>query len=142
VASQVSAVINFPVRDTSAPSGVGATLASSATATGGATVEAANTFQAATGSAQPVQMLTIQNLGNGRVFVHPLFVTVEQAGDDWCAVSADLALVGRGESDLEALDDLRAGISELLDSLSEMRNDLGPLMRDQLAFLERLTGAR
>jgi hypothetical protein len=87
-------------------------------------------------------MLTIQNLGNGRVFVHPLFVTVEQAGDDWCAVSADLALVGRGESDLEALDDLRAGISELLDSLSEMRNDLGPLMRDQLAFLERLTGAR
>jgi hypothetical protein len=84
--------------------------------------------------------MTIQNLAHGHVFVHPLYVTVEQNTDEWFASSGDLALVGRGESDFEAVDDLRAKIAELYDSLLEMRDSLGPLLRDQLTFLERLSG--
>ena len=85
-------------------------------------------------------MLPLQDLGTGRAFVHPLFVSVENNRDEWFALSADLGLVGHGESDLEAFDDLRDKIGELFDSLVEMRSDLGPALRNQLKFLERLAG--
>ncbi|MEP7308199.1 MAG: hypothetical protein ABJA98_22065 [Acidobacteriota bacterium] len=91
-------------------------------------------------AARPVQLATIQNLGNGHVLVHPLYVSIDQSGDEWFAMSHDLGLVGRGESDLDAIDDLRASIRELWESLTEMRDNLGPLLRDQLRFLERLSG--
>jgi hypothetical protein len=90
--------------------------------------------------ARSAQLLPLQDLGTGRCFVHPLYVSVEQNGDEWFALSADLVLVGEGESDLDALDDLRAKIGELFDSLVEMRSELGPVLRKQLMFLERLAG--
>jgi hypothetical protein len=84
--------------------------------------------------------MTIQSLGNGVVFVHPLFVTVEGAEDEWSATSTDLSLVGEGESEISAVDDLRDQVSELYDVLSESRDDLGELPHRQLRFLERLAG--
>lgn len=86
------------------------------------------------------QFVPMQDLGAGRSFVHPLYVAVEQNGEEWLALSADLGLVGVGESELDALDDLRSTIAELFDSLVEMRAELGPALRSQLAFLERLSG--
>lgn len=86
------------------------------------------------------QFFPLQDLGTGRSFVHPLYVSLEQNGDEWLALSPDLGLVGGGESDLDALDDLRSQIGELFDSLAEMRAELGPALRNQLAFLERLAG--
>lgn len=65
----------------------------------------------------------------------------ERNGEQWFAISHDLGLVGRGESDLEAVDDLRAQIAELFDSLIEMKESLGPHLLNQLKFLERLGGA-
>jgi hypothetical protein len=44
-------------------------------------------------------------------------------------------------TDLDAIDDLREQVSELYASLSEMRDTLGPYLVDQLAFLDRLSGA-
>ena len=144
MANQGAELIQFPVRETSAPSGVTANLTASATTGGGPTPAGHRQAQASTGSTfdRSTQLLTLQNLGNGRVFVHPLYVSVEQSGDEWFATSHDLALIGRGESDLDAIDDLRASIAELFDALSEMRHELGPLMRDQLEFLERLAGVK
>lgn len=91
-------------------------------------------------AANAAQLMTIQNLGRGHVLVHPLYISVEQSGDEWFASSLDLALVGRGESDFDAVDDLRDLIRELYESLSEMRDSLGPVLVDQLAFLDRLSG--
>jgi hypothetical protein len=86
------------------------------------------------------QFVPIQDLGTSRSFVYPLYVSVEQNGDEWLALSHDLGLVGAGESEIEAIDELRSQIGELFDALVEMRADLGPLLRNQLAFLERLAG--
>src|SRR5688572_27068601 len=91
-------------------------------------------------TARPSQIMTLQNLANGLSFVFPLYVSVEQSDEDWLATSSDLALVGRGDSDLEALDDLRAQVAELYESLLEMRDSLGPHLVQQLAFLDRLAG--
>jgi hypothetical protein len=93
-------------------------------------------------STPAAEQLTIQDLGNGHAFLHPLYVKVEQLGDEWVAVSPDLALVGHGESDLDALDDVREQVGELFESLREMRETLGPHLQNQLAFLERLAGYR
>ena len=89
---------------------------------------------------KPAQVMTLQNLANGLSLVFPLYVSVERSGDEWLATSTDLALVGRGDSDLESVDDLRAQVTELYESLIEMRDSLGPLLVQQLAFLDRLSG--
>jgi len=91
-------------------------------------------------AARVTDVATIQSLGDA-VLVHPLYVRLEQhAAGRWYAVSADLGLVGEGEGDLEALDDLRDQVSELLGSLRELRDTLGPHLARQLAFLEKLAG--
>lgn len=142
MANQTAVIVNFPSRDTAEPAASGATVASATTAaisTGYPTSQ----VQAQSGlmpTSRSTQLVTIQNLGQGRVLLHPLYVSVDQPGDEWLAISNDLSLVGRGESELDAVDDLREAISELFGSLSEMRHELGPLMLDQLAFLERLSG--
>ena len=136
--SRGSVVIDFPSRDTSVPS-----VTPSASAATGEAMATGHQIQgpaAAATIAPSGQLVTIQSLGGGRTLIHPLYIKVEQFGDEWLATSHDLALVGRGESDLEAVDDLRAGVAELFNSLSDMRDELGPLMRDQLAFLDRLAG--
>ena len=85
---------------------------------------------------------TIQSLGDA-VLVHPLYVRLEQhTAGCWYAISADLGLVGEGEEDLEALDDLRDQLSELLGSLRDLRQTLGPHLARQLAFLEKLVGEK
>ena len=85
--------------------------------------------------------MTIQNLGNGLTLLHPLFVSITHLGvEQWHATSADLELVGRGDSDLEAVDDLRDQVAELYESLTDMRDTLGPHLLNQLAFLDRLSG--
>jgi hypothetical protein len=89
---------------------------------------------------RPSSVATIQDLGNGLVFVNPLYISVEIAQDECLATSRDLALVGRGDSDFEAVDDLRELVAELFESLLEMRATLGPHLQRQLAFLERLAG--
>ena len=86
------------------------------------------------------QTVTIQALSNGRVLVQPLYVRVEQFGDEWLATSFDLSLVGRGETEFDALDHLREQIGDLFEALSELRETLGPQPRLQLQFLERLAG--
>jgi hypothetical protein len=86
------------------------------------------------------RLMTLQNLGGGRVLVHPLYVNVEHLGGEYVASSMDLALFATGESDVDALEALRADIAELFDVLSESRAELGPLPLEQLAFLERLAG--
>lgn len=142
MATRPASVLAFrsaAVPDTAGPSGLSGEMSqaqSSDTAATDLTVPAPVTV------GKSSQLLTIQDLGNGRSFVRPLYVSVEQAGDEWFATSADLALVGRGESDLDALDDLREQIAELYQSLVEMRETLGPHLVNQLAFLERLAGAR
>ena len=106
------------------------------------------TSQALDHSADPVvsptgrvtDLATIQSLGDVAL-VHPLYVRLEQhAAGCWYAISADLGLVGEGEADLDALDDLRDQISELFGSLRELRETLGPHLVRQLAFLEKLAG--
>ena len=91
---------------------------------------------------QAAQTLTLQDLGNGLALIHPLYLAAEQVGEEWLVTSTDLALVARGESVLEALDDIREHVAELFESLLEMRETLGPHLRNQLAFLERLAGTR
>jgi hypothetical protein len=86
------------------------------------------------------QTVTLQALGGATVLLHPLFVRLEQLGLEWFATSFDLALVGRGETDFEAIDDLRSQVGELFESLSVMRDEIGPHLLTQLAFLERLAG--
>lgn len=71
-----------------------------------------------------------------------MYVVVDSMGDEFHAVAADLAMVGRGESEFDALDDLRVQVAELYHSLSEMKDRLGPHLRSQLAFLDRLAGIR
>lgn len=92
--------------------------------------------------ASATRVMTVQDLGRGLVLVHPLFVSVEQTQDECFAVSADLGLIGRGESELDALDDVRDQVGELFESLLELEAALGPDLKAQLAFLRRLaTGA-
>lgn len=90
--------------------------------------------------ARSSDLATLQDLGNGLVFVHPLFIRLEQQSDVWNAISADLNLIGEGESDLDAIDDLRGQIADLYESLIEMRSSLGARPAMQLAFLDRLAG--
>ena len=137
-----AAVIEFPTRRDTSVLGSEVTVTSSVAATGGTVVAGQTQAVPVSASAAQAQLLTIQNVGNGHVFVYPLSVSVDHVGDEWFATSPDLALVGRGESDLDAVDDLRAGVADLFDSLLDMRHELGPLMRDQLALLERLAGLK
>jgi len=94
------------------------------------------------GIGSSVATATLQQVGQGLVFVHPLFVQLEQLGGEWFATSTDLALVGRGETQFDALDELRAMVAELHEALTEMRESLGPHLQGQLHFLERLEGRR
>lgn len=86
--------------------------------------------------------VTLQQLSKGIVLIHPLYVRLERMGDEWLATSMDLALVGRGDSDFEALDDLRDLIGEFYSDLIEDRDRLGPDLLSQLNLLERLAGKR
>ena len=83
---------------------------------------------------------TIQRLGGGMVLVHPLFVRTEQIGGQWSATSLDLALVAAGDTEFEALEELRETVLELYQSLEEMRDTLGPHLLEELTFLDRLAG--
>lgn len=94
------------------------------------------------GSPSGAATVTLQQVGSALVLVHPLYVQVEQIGGTWFATSKDLVLVGRGETEFDALDELRAMIYELWESLVEMRDALGPHLAAQLHFLERLEARR
>lgn len=113
-----------------------------ASRTGGPDTTAPFVTITSTGSSRPAQIFPLQDLGAGRCFIHPMYVVVDSMGDEFHAVAADLAMVGRGESEFDALDDLRVQVAELYDSLSEMKDRLGPHLRSQLAFLDRLAGIR
>jgi|SRR5205807_6917555 len=93
-------------------------------------------------AASTSRLMTLQNLGNGRTLIYPLYVIADQDGESAFVASPDLALVGRGDSEWDAVDDLREQVAELFDSLIEMRETLGPHLRRQLEFLERLAGTR
>ncbi len=86
-----------------------------------------------------LEIVTIQALGPYSL-VFPLYVTVEEGADDYIARSADLELVGLGDSEVTALEDLRDQITELYDALRSDRQNLGPLMAQKLAFLDKLAG--
>lgn len=83
---------------------------------------------------------TLQHLGGDHVLVYPLFVRVEHVSGEFVAISQDLAITGCGETELDALDDLRSGVSELFAFLQETRAQLSPYLLAQLRFLERLAG--
>lgn len=87
------------------------------------------------------QFATIQDCGHV-FFISPLYVTVERLGGEWSAQSTDLGLIGGGESEFEALDDLRSQIGELYAALHEMKDSLAPMLQAQLAFLDRLAAPR
>lgn len=79
----------------------------------------------------------IRDLGNPRLSVTaPIPVSIEVADGQVTACCYDIEQFGAGESEFAALDDLRATIVELYDTLKEERN-LGPLPRRQLAYLEQ-----
>ena len=81
MASQGAAIIEFPTKDTSVPSVASATVASSASATGGDGPAAPQIQTLGHAAVERLfQLLTIQNLGQGRVLVQPLYISVEQAG--------------------------------------------------------------
>ena len=91
-------------------------------------------------SSRSVHIVPLQDLGDGRCFIHPLYVAIDVVGDDYRATSNDLALIGTGDTEFEAVDDLREQVAELYESLAELRPDLGPHLANQLAFLDRLAG--
>lgn len=145
MAATPARVLDFrPASFTDTASGVSPTDTIAATAgddTGGAATPVVSpTKQSTTVLERASELATIQDLGNGHGFIHPLFVRLEQQGETWFALSDDLSLVGEGESDSEAIDALRSQIGELYESLIEMRDTLGPHLQHQLAFLERLAG--
>lgn len=121
--------------DTSTPQDVSPAQRGGAEITAHATGNAPSPFQA-----RAPEMATLQDLGNGLTLVHPLFVRLEQHPEIWYTISTDLGLIGEGESDLDAIEDLRSQVAELFETLLEMRDALGPQPRAQLAFLERLAG--
>jgi hypothetical protein len=90
--------------------------------------------------AQPPTLMTLQHLGPEITLLYPLYVTVEGSGALWFASSTDLALVAEGETDDDALEELRELVRWLFVELSELRDSLGPVPLAQLIFLERLAG--
>ena len=117
--------------------------------TGGATTS--GHFSSASGASFAVGLhsrfdssstVTLQQLSKGIVLIHPLYVRLERMGDEWFATSMDLALVGRGDTDFDALDDLRDLIGEFYSDLMEDRDRIGPDLLSQLNLLERLAGKR
>lgn len=143
MANQVARVIQFRT-DVASDTGVPSTVSTSLSRVGGVETQPgiASLVSSPAPGALAAQILTIQDLGNGRAFVFPLYVSAEPVGGEWLTTSLDLGLVGRGETATDALDDVREQIAELFESLEETRETLGPYLRSQLAFLERLAGGR
>lgn len=106
------------------------------------TVVSAPVIVASVPRASGGQIVPLQDLGNGRCFIHPLYVFIDRLDDECLATSNDLALIGRGTAEFEAMDDLREQVAELYESLDELRDDLGAHLTNQLAFLDRLAGKR
>ncbi len=132
-------IVPFRSRDTAAEFGGAITRSRSETVDAEGAPVMISSPQALPSAAQ---IIPLQDLGNGLCFIHPLFVVLDQIDSDFTATSVDLALTGRGTSSFEAVDDLRDQLAELYESLTELRDRLGPYLQRQLAFLDKLAGAR
>ena len=90
----------------------------------------------------PARQVPISFLDSRDVmFRSPLHAVVEEsATGTFTAASYDLELIGEGESEFDALEDLRTQILELFLALREMKENLPPHLGRRLAFLESLAG--
>jgi hypothetical protein len=68
----------------------------------------------------------------------PLAVLVEQDGEQVIAVCYDLDVFGYGDTENEALDDLRRTVADLYFELKEHPEELGPLPELVWAYLSRI----
>ena len=82
----------------------------------------------------------VQNLSDARLeLVHPIRVSVEIWEGVVTAWSDDLEEYGSGETQAEALDDLRAAIVETYNLLQDQgENKLGPLPLSQWRYLQTI----
>ena len=89
----------------------------------------------------PARIVPISFLGSTQLhFRTPLFVTLEESPIGlFLAGSYDLDLVGEGDSEFAALEDLREQVLELFIALREMKEQLPQHLQAKLAFLESLT---
>lgn len=91
-------------------------------------------------SLKPAHTVPLSFLGDPSLFLaRPLHVvTEESAVGAFIAASYDLDLAGQGETEFDALDDLRGQVLELFVTLREMRANLPKHLSAKLAFLESL----
>jgi hypothetical protein len=68
----------------------------------------------------------------------PLAVLVEQDGEQVVAVCYDLDVFGYGDTESEALDDLRRTVADLYLALKEQQQELGPLPERVWTYLSRI----
>jgi hypothetical protein len=83
----------------------------------------------------PVSFLGSENV----ILKRPLHVVVDESPTgSFLAASYDLELAGQGDTEFDALDDLRSQVLELFLALRDMKDRLPDHLRARLAFLETL----
>jgi hypothetical protein len=81
----------------------------------------------------------LQDLRSDRVrLVAPLYVTIEEADGVVVASNADLDLFGYGDTESEALQDLREVLEETFFDLQGQQGQLGPHLRAIWNYLNRI----
>lgn len=82
--------------------------------------------------------LFIRDLGNNLVLLEPLAVSVQRSEAQFLAYSFDLDEMGSGETESEALNDLRAAIAESYFLLRDEQDKLGPVQQRHWNYLSRV----
>lgn len=79
----------------------------------------------------------LQDLRNEKLrLVAPLFITIEEQDDLVVASNADLDVFGYGDTEAEALQDLRDVIVETYLDLKTEQGNLGPYMQTVWGYLD------
>ena len=83
--------------------------------------------------------MPISNFGSEFVPLRPIYVVLdESAMGVFTAASYDLELVGQGDTEFEAIDDLKAQVVEIYSVLREQRDNLSQPLAGKLMFFESL----
>lgn len=84
------------------------------------------------------RVVPLMNFGEALMLRYPLFIVVEESDGAIVASSFDLELAEYGETEFEALDNIRAAVLELYGVLCEME-DPPPHLASKRRFLKALS---
>lgn len=86
----------------------------------------------------PTKVIPIENLSATLLLARPILAVIEHDAGSVTATHYDTEVFGVGETEFEALDDLKESLIEYYSDLSSNPDDLGPLPKKHFLLFSRL----